>query len=144
MASPKQKLGRGVLGAPSWERHSDRNGTIHLTPTSRHFGNGEGTVIFNQALNGKIGELIVRVIDDRNKPNPKARIKLSPSKWKAADGAEVVIGHGQLFTETMSVDRRPRLIGVQPLDGRSEDWLDTMSVWHSEVELFFREGGGGR
>lgn len=148
MASPKQKLGRGVLGAPSWERHSDRNGVVHLTPVGGSFGDGEGAVAFGRAPIGKTGKLIARVIDDRNKPyanpRPQGPRIIEPFDWKAKDGEEVVLGHGVLFTEDLPGVKGPRLIGVRPLDGCSENWLDSMPVWHSEVELFFREDGGGR
>lgn len=146
MNKQRLKLGQGVLGAPSWERHSDRNGVVHLTPNHQRFGNGEGTVVFDRAPVGKTGQLVARVIDDRNKPRsnplPRGPRVLTPFEWKAADGDEVVIGHGELFTEQLTVDNRPRLIGVRPLDGREEDWLNTMPVWHSEVELFFVEEVG--
>lgn len=149
MGTKMVSLGCGVLGAPSWERHTDRNGVVHLTPVDGSFGHhGEGAVLFDRAPIGKTGELVTRVIDDRDKPYPNPRPRgpriIQPSGWKAADGTEVVIGHGVLFTEDLPGAKGPRLIGVRPLDGRTEDWLTTLEVWHSEVELFFREGGGSR
>ncbi|THV40584.1 hypothetical protein [Glycomyces buryatensis] len=148
-------LGRGRVGHTSWERHSDRWGSVFLVPGPGTFD--ERTAVdFAKAPVGKVGELraIVTVPYRPGRPPRTEAAKKMREHWRKQapkQGTVFVLGHGELFAWTLDEGGRVGetgrkvLIGVKPLDGRDEDWLDLTEVGRvDEVELFFREGGEPR
>jgi hypothetical protein len=139
-------LGQGEIGHDSIERHSDRWGAVHLVDEAgrdrrKERGHADPTdrVAFTDIPAGKAGDLLAIVIEDNNKPYvSRLGLTIQPRAWKAKDGDEILLGTGTLFTETPTDDGRPTEIGVKPLDGRDEDWMETVSVLGAEVRLVFQ------
>lgn len=143
------RIGRGEVGNDSIERHSDRWGAIHLTGEdglARRAERGHTDVsdrmTFADLPIGAVGDLVAIVVDDRNKPRQNNRpwgpAVWAPRDWKAKDGEEVIIGSGTLFVQA-PFDGAPRTeIGVKPLDGRTDHWMDVITVDGSIVDLEFR------
>ncbi|WP_199043158.1 hypothetical protein [Glycomyces salinus] len=153
MSKQTISLGRGRIGHTSWERHSDRWGSIHLSPSGESFD--ETTAVdFAAAPAGKVGELyaVVTVPYRPSARPPRNEMQRRMREHSAAQapktGTVFTLGHGELFAWTLTEGGhaagtgRKVLVGVKPLDGRDEDWMDLVEASRpDEVELCFREGG---
>lgn len=139
-------LGQGELGHDSIERHTDRRGAVHLVDEpgrARRIERGHADIsdraTFEDVPVGQTGDLIAIVIEDNNKPFVNFRgITIQPHDWMAKDGDEVLLGTGTLFTESATGEGPHTEIGVKPLDGRAENWMETVSVHGAEVQLVFQ------
>lgn len=119
----KYTLGTGTLGWTSFERHTDRYGAVHL-----NYGE-EGRPTFEDAPVGKVGTLSVKVIEVLH---PLGKL-LAEDLTQPKAGEVVLLGEGELFTEEYNPDLRT--VGVKPLDGREENWLDSMALLRCHFQL---------
>lgn len=133
-------LGRGVLDWPAIERKGGRYGLVALHPEGPPDDRQVDPVFLGGDLAaghaGETGGLLARVVEGRRYHAP-------------APGAELLLGHGRLFFKRAEDDgyrdaADPNLVGVEPADGREEDWLDPSALYdlhHSVVEILFLPDG---
>lgn len=121
-------LGSGILRCHSYERSSSRYGSVHLGVN--HF--------FDDAPVGTKGILSVRILDVLC-PMPDFNVRHGVAQVNVGD--VLVLGEGELFTETMG---RPGelygQVGVKPDPPQEDNWMDRNELLRAEnqrVEILF-------
>lgn len=132
--SSEHILGRGVLCWNAKERQSDRYGTVELYGWC---GDDPPAIpISASAPFGRLGMLIARVVEVRQSRHVGdiAR-EIFPSTPTV--GEEIILNRGILAVG----EEYPEFdVGLIPLDGREEDWLDPHQLYraiHQTVDLVF-------
>ena len=136
----KISLGVGTLTWARSERISDRYGTVYLVPD----GNNSLSVVPSRSLikvdSGdllKVGELLAVVKQTRRSTHIGDLFHgISPRTPEV--GQIIVFGKGKLFCEP--APEGGDQVGVRPLDGRPDLWLEMRSLYDAHeqtVELFF-------
>ena len=137
-------LGTGVLTWDGFERRSDRYGSVYLIPEGHNSlttGPSPSQVLPTvNELTGRVGHLVATVLEARKSTHIGDLFRdIFPSTPDV--GAEMVLGHGRLYAKALR--HVPGLyVGLQPLDGRSTDWLDPNQLYrvHEQtVRLEFHE-----
>lgn len=109
------ELGTGRLGWTTGERHTERWGAVHLTARE---DDPESYLTFPDAPIGTVGVLQAVIVEILWVP------------WRVDDpvvaGEEITLGTGELV---MEMYRDIETIGVRPLDGRKEDWMDCHALY---------------
>lgn len=147
--SEKHFLGEGVLSWPRLERVSDRYGIVSLVrqpvgdplEAIRHPPKSTTSLVLQQteALVGLRGKLYAQVIETRQSQHPgDIAHAIRPRTPEVGD--YVPLG----ATGTLVVERvaGELCVGVQPDDGRPQQWLDTIALYslHDQtVRLWFEE-----
>lgn len=129
-------LGRGVLGWPAEERHSDRYGLIHLNaiPDTAHFTPAS----FDSAPVGAHGRLVAVVLETRPSPHI-GDFGRAVGPAMPTVGEEITLGAGTLFVVPWRWGFS--LVGVKPDEDRSHDWMDPAALFrchHQTVRLELR------
>ena len=133
MTATATTLGEGVLNWSRYERIGDRYGAIHLSTTP----DSEDYADWSDAPAGTVGTIVAHIIQTRESQHIGDMFRgIGPSTPEV--GEEIVLGTGTLFTQ---LDSGVPVIGVEPSDGRENDWMDPRALYrcHSQtVRLEFR------
>lgn len=113
-------LGEGTLGWTSAERHTDRYGAVHL-----NYG-GKNQRDFSDAPTGASGSLSAEVTEIRDSFH-LGDIFRGVGKTSPTPGEIIFLGEGKLFTEEHYEGFAS--IGVEPADGRAENWLSIEGMY---------------
>jgi hypothetical protein len=118
-------LGTGVLGWSSFERQTDRYGSIHLNY------NQDDPQRFDGAPVGTSGVLKAEVVESRDSFHLGDFGRgMGPSKPEP--GEVIELGAGVLFTEDIG---HAVLVGVKPDDGREFDWMNPEKLYRCHGQL---------
>lgn len=120
-------IGTGFLTWHSIERQTDRYGTVTLFDGPDSDANAE----LDLSDVGQVGSLVAHVLETRPSPHIGDVVQgLGPSTPEV--GEVVTLGTGRLF----AYDEGWALsVGVDPLDGREDKWLDPVALYrvHSQT-----------
>ena len=132
-------LGTGILTWDAHERRTDRYGSVWLYPESElnddpmQEAPAPLALCIPDALPGQVGQLVAHIQQARKSPHIGDLFRrIFPAT--PSIGERFVLGTGTLFT---THDER---VGVQPDDGREDDWLDPRLLYrchHQTVTLVF-------
>lgn len=125
----KTLLGSGILNWPSFERQTDRYGSVNLNLP------GDVLIKLPQDLAGRYGKLTAEIKEVRRSGHIGDIFRgLYPSQ--PAVGDTLILGEGTLFFDVYET------VGLKPSDGRDSDWLNPEVLYrlHTQtIDLYFVE-----
>lgn len=121
-------IGTGFLTWHSVERQCDRYGTVNLyaAPDSDH------DVPLDLTPVGQVGTLVAHVVETRQSGHVGDLFRsIGPATPEVGDA--VTLGTGRLFAQEEASNVTS--VGLEPLDGRDNDWLDPSALYrvHSQT-----------
>ena len=125
------ELGTGVLRWAQREQFSSRYGSVYLVDQEENWVNFGDT----DPLRGKVGKLVAVVREVGESTHIGDMTLGTAPESPVSVGEEIELGEGRFFTSD-----RDYFVGVQPLDGREKQWLDSsefLRVYHQKVTLYF-------
>jgi len=121
------ELGTGQLTWNTFERRTDRYGSVALMDDAKPGGSGKQIQWAEGAaeMAGAFGYLVAYVIETRKSDHIGDLFRgIAPEKPEVDEVIE--LGPGELFFEEMD---GTLYVGLTPLDGRPNDWLDPHDLY---------------
>jgi hypothetical protein len=135
-------VGKGQLTWPANERRTDRYGSVLLYSHNEQNGNPVPYAALDTTLCAdQKGTLVAVILESRASTHIGDLFRgIRPHQPKIGD--EITLGKGMLFYDELDDDDDEPLttVGIEPEDGRDEDWMDPQSLYNCHqqtVELRF-------
>lgn len=119
-------LGEGRLSWPPRERVSDRYGCVMLMRDGESLTDTSGYLMIDRAIARQHGTLVAEVLETRQSTHIGDLFRGFFPQTPAV-GERIVLGTGRAFVER--AEWGADLVGLEPDDGRTSDWLDPKALY---------------